>query len=53
MMRLTNCGGVLEPGQLGAIGEVAREYPSGPVENPEFGDAAIDFTTRQSSSSSG
>ncbi|MXR41058.1 ferredoxin--nitrite reductase [Halobaculum sp. WSA2] len=48
MMRLTNCGGVLEPGQLRAIGEVAREYASGPVENPEFGDAWIDFTTRQS-----
>ncbi len=48
MMRLTNCGGVLEPGQLNAIGEVAREYATGPVENPEFGDAWIDFTTRQS-----
>ena len=48
MMRLTNCGGVLEPGQLRAIGEVAEEYASGPVENPEFGDAWVDFTTRQS-----
>ena len=48
MMRLTNCGGVLEPGQLRAIGEVAREYATGPVENPEFGDAWIDLTTRQS-----
>ncbi len=48
MMRLTNCGGVLEPDQLRAIGEVAREYASGPVENPEFGDAWIDLTTRQS-----
>jgi len=48
MMRLTNCGGVLEPGQLRAIGEVARDYASGPVDNPEFGDAWIDFTTRQS-----
>ena len=48
MMRLTNCGGVLEPGQLRAIGEVAEEYAAGPVENPEFGDAWIDFTTRQS-----
>ena len=48
MMRLTNCGGVLEPGQLRAIGEVARDYADGPVENPEFGDAWIDFTTRQS-----
>ena len=48
MMRLTNSGGVLEPGQLRAIGEVARDYASGPVDNPEFGDAWIDFTTRQS-----
>jgi len=48
MMRLTNCGGVLEPGQLRAIGEVAREYAAGPVENPEFGNGYVDFTTRQS-----
>jgi len=48
MLRLTNCGGVLEPGQLRAIGEVARDYASGPVENPEFGDAWLDLTTRQS-----
>ncbi len=48
MMRLTNCGGVLEPGQLRAIGEVAQEYAQGPAENPEFGNGYIDFTTRQS-----
>jgi ferredoxin-nitrite reductase len=48
MLRLTNCGGVLEPGQLRAIGEVARDYAAGPVENPEFGNAWIDLTTRQS-----
>jgi ferredoxin-nitrite reductase len=48
MMRLTNCGGVLEPGQLRAIGEVARDYADGPVENPEFGESWIDLTTRQS-----
>ncbi|ELZ65219.1 ferredoxin--nitrite reductase [Haloferax prahovense DSM 18310] len=48
MMRLTNANGVLEPGQLRAIGEVARDYASGPVENPEFGDAWLDLTTRQS-----
>ena len=48
MMRLANVNGVLEPGQLRAIGEVARDYATGPVENPEFGDAWIDFTTRQS-----
>ncbi len=48
MMRLANVNGRLEPGQLRAIGEVAREYATGPVENPEFGDAWIDLTTRQS-----
>ena len=48
MMRLTNCGGQLEPGQLRAIGEVARDYAQGPAENPEFGNGYIDFTTRQS-----
>jgi ferredoxin-nitrite reductase len=48
MMRLTNANGILEPGQLRAIGEVAREYASGPVSNPEFGDSWIDLTTRQS-----
>jgi ferredoxin-nitrite reductase len=48
MMRLTNCGGVLEPEQLRTIGEVARDYAKGPAENPEFGNGWIDFTTRQS-----
>ncbi|WP_336023951.1 nitrite/sulfite reductase [Halobellus salinisoli] len=48
MMRLTNCGGVLDPEQLRAIGEVAAEYATGPATNPEFGDAWIDLTTRQS-----
>jgi ferredoxin-nitrite reductase len=48
MLRLTNCGGVLAPGQLRAVGEVARDYASGPVDNPVFGDAWLDFTTRQS-----
>jgi len=48
MMRLSNCGGVLEPEQLRAIGEVARDYADGPVENPVFGNAWIDLTTRQS-----
>lgn len=48
MLRLANTNGVLEPGQLRAIGEVAREYAAGPVANPEFGDAWIDLTTRQS-----
>ncbi|WP_293028182.1 nitrite/sulfite reductase [Natronococcus sp.] len=48
MMRLTNASGVLEPGQLRAIGEIARDYAAGPVENPEFGNGWIDLTTRQS-----
>jgi ferredoxin-nitrite reductase len=48
MLRLTNCGGILEPGQLRAIGEVAREYATGPAANPEFGNGFIDLTTRQS-----
>ena len=48
MMRLTNVNGQLNAEQLRAIGEVARDYATGPVENPEFGDAWIDFTTRQS-----
>ena len=48
MMRLTNANGRLQPGQLRAIGEVARDYAEGPVENPEFGDSWIDLTTRQS-----
>jgi ferredoxin-nitrite reductase len=48
MMRLTNCNGRLDPGQLRAIGEVAREYARGPASNPEYGNGWIDFTTRQS-----
>jgi len=48
MLRLTNANGILEPGQLRAIAEVARDYASGPVSNPEFGDSWIDLTTRQS-----
>ena len=48
MMRIGTPGGVLEPGQLRVVGEVAREYATGPVSNPEFGDAWADFTTRQS-----
>ncbi|WP_058366976.1 nitrite/sulfite reductase [Haloparvum sedimenti] len=48
MMRLTNCGGVLEPGQLRAIGEVARDYAEGPAANPVFGNGFVDLTTRQS-----
>ncbi|WP_435068162.1 nitrite/sulfite reductase [Haloplanus sp. C73] len=48
MMRLTNVNGQMNAEQLRTIGEVAREYATGPVDNPEFGDAWIDFTTRQS-----
>ncbi|MFC7202786.1 nitrite/sulfite reductase [Haloferax namakaokahaiae] len=48
MMRLTNSNGVLEPDQLRAIAEVARDYATGPVENPEFGNGWLDLTTRQS-----
>lgn len=48
MMRITNANGVLEPGQLRAIAEVAREYANGPVANPEFGNGYVDLTTRQS-----
>ncbi|MFC4358044.1 nitrite/sulfite reductase [Halobium salinum] len=48
MLRLTNASGVLEPGQLRTIGEVARDYATGPVQNPEFGDGWLDLTTRQS-----
>jgi ferredoxin-nitrite reductase len=48
MMRLTNARGVLEPGQLRAIGEVARDYAVGPTDNPEFGNGWVDLTTRQS-----
>ncbi|PCR92266.1 nitrite/sulfite reductase [Natrinema ejinorense] len=48
MMRLTNASGILEPDQLRTIGEVARDYATGPVANPEFGNGWIDLTTRQS-----
>jgi ferredoxin-nitrite reductase len=48
MLRISNAFGVLDPGQLRTIAEVAREYATGPVENPEFGNGWIDLTTRQS-----
>ncbi|ADJ13401.1 nitrite/sulfite reductase [Halalkalicoccus jeotgali] len=47
MMRIGPPNGVLEPGQLRAIGEVAKKYSTGPAENPEFGNGWADFTTRQ------
>jgi len=48
MMRIGTPNGVIEPGQLRVIGEVAKEYATGPADNPEFGDAYCDWTTRQS-----
>jgi ferredoxin-nitrite reductase len=48
MLRLTNADGVLSPGQLQAIPEVARDYATGPLANPEFGNGFLDLTTRQS-----
>ena len=48
MMRIGTPNGVLEPGQLRAVGEIADEYARGPGRNPIFGDAYADFTTRQS-----
>ncbi|MFC3478013.1 nitrite/sulfite reductase [Halobacterium litoreum] len=48
MMRVGTPNGVLEPGQLRTVAEVADEYARGPVENPEFGAAYCDWTTRQS-----
>jgi ferredoxin-nitrite reductase len=47
MMRIGTPGGVLEPEQLRTVGEVAAEYATGPASNPEFGDAWVDYTTRQ------
>ncbi|MEZ3117605.1 nitrite/sulfite reductase [Halobaculum sp. MBLA0147] len=48
MMRIGTPNGILEPGQLEVVGEIADEYARGPAENPEFGAAYADFTTRQS-----
>jgi len=48
MMRIGTPNGVIEPGQLEVIGEIAKEYATGPADNPEFGDAYCDWTTRQS-----
>ncbi|WP_224267838.1 nitrite/sulfite reductase [Haloprofundus salinisoli] len=48
MMRIGTPNGVLEPGQVRAVGEIADEYARGPGVNPEFGAAYADFTTRQS-----
>ncbi len=48
MMRIGTPNGRLTPDQLRVIGEVADEYARGPVDNPEFGGAYCDWTTRQS-----
>ncbi|ESP88451.1 nitrite/sulfite reductase [Candidatus Halobonum tyrrellensis] len=48
MMRIGTPNGVLTPGQLRVVGEIADEYARGPGENPEFGAAYADWTTRQS-----
>jgi len=48
MLRIGTPMGRMTPEQLRTVGEVAREYATGPVDNPEFGEAYADFTTRQS-----
>ncbi len=48
MMRIGTPNGVIKPGQLEVIGEIADEYARGPADNPEFGAAVCDWTTRQS-----
>jgi ferredoxin-nitrite reductase len=48
MMRIGTPNGVLEPGQLRVVGEIANEYARGPGVNPVFGESYADFTTRQS-----
>ncbi|MFC6786271.1 nitrite/sulfite reductase [Halobaculum halobium] len=48
MMRIGTPNGVLTPGQTEVVADIADEYARGPAENPEFGDAYVDWTTRQS-----
>ncbi|WP_331234770.1 nitrite/sulfite reductase [Natronorarus salvus] len=47
MMRIGPPGGVLEPGQFRAVAEIAKEFSTGPAENPIFGNGWLDVTTRQ------
>ncbi len=47
MMRIGPPGGVLKPGQIEVVAELAEEYAHGPVENPIFGNGWVDWTTRQ------
>jgi len=47
MMRIGPPGGVLKPGQFRTMAEIAREFSTGPAENPIFGNGWLDVTTRQ------
>ncbi len=47
MMRIGPPAGVLEPGQLEVLAELAQEFSTGPAANPEFGNGWLDVTTRQ------
>ncbi|MFP9060122.1 nitrite/sulfite reductase [Natrialbaceae archaeon A-chndr2] len=47
MLRIGPPAGVLEPGQFRVLAELAKEYSTGPIENPEFGNGWLDVTTRQ------
>ena len=48
MMRIGTPMGRITPEQLRVVGELAAEYATGPAENPEWGGAYCDWTTRQS-----
>ena len=48
MMRIGTPMGHMTPEQLRVVGEIADEYARGPADNPEFGSAWADYTTRQS-----
>ena len=48
MLRIGTPNGVLAPGQTALLAEIADTYARGPVSNPTFGDAYLDWTTRQS-----
>jgi ferredoxin-nitrite reductase len=47
MLRIKVPAGRLRADQARVIGEVADEFARGPAPNPVFGDAYLDFTTRQ------
>ena len=48
MMRIGTPNGMIKPGQMEVIGEIAQEYATGPADYPEFGESYCDWTTRQS-----